>query len=295
MSPVRELPERLVETPTRPAVPTAGAAADTRETHPPGDSWRADALAKSPHSRLADEIPQPLADFDAPRASALCAEICRDLLRDFAPGLLLLPAEERRRVQALAAHARTLLDFACQRGVEGERLAQINRWEWELEAALDGQPAGQPVFVALAAAERERPWPRIGLDALTALARRLASREEPAFEEADADALAAALAGSLFGAAPSPAVRELGAIALAAEGLIAPVTPRVAAARLVRLDSLDAATAPADYLRFLHFVRFAARELLGQVARGVGTPQLGLAARLRCLVRGRWGVVGRKP
>ncbi len=142
-----------------------------RDEHPEGDSWRADALAASRHSRLLDELRRPLEDHRPERAAEVCGDVARAILRDFAPALILLPAAERRRAQALAAYALTLFDFAAQTGLEGERLSQINRWEFELEAALSGRPAGQPVWVLLAAEERRRPWPREALDALGDAAR----------------------------------------------------------------------------------------------------------------------------
>jgi len=157
----------------------------------PGDAgWRADALARSTHSRLEAEISQPAEDFDEEKAVAVCAEIARNLLGDFAPALLLLPGADRRRVQGLLAYASTLFDFARQRGVEGERLAQINRWEWTLEAALAGQRVGQPVFLRMARENERRPWPVDALDELAACARRRATRAQPAtVAEAEIDAL----------------------------------------------------------------------------------------------------------
>ena len=152
-------------------------AEEIRDRHPADPVWRADALASSRHRRLSDEIPQPKDDFDTARAEALCAEICREVLRDYAPGLALLPPEDRRRVQALTAYTWTLFDFARQRGLEGERLAQINRWEFTLESALSGQPVGQPVFVAMARCEGDRPWPREALDELAIAARRSVTRD----------------------------------------------------------------------------------------------------------------------
>ncbi len=147
-------------TPVRDLTPGSGGgdsgASEIREQHPEGVAWRADALAGSRHRRLLDEIPRPQDDFDPARSAALCAAICRELLRDFAPGLALLEPAERRRLQALAAYVRTLFDFARQRGLEGERLAQINRWEFTLETALSGQAVGQPVFVAMASRTAER-------------------------------------------------------------------------------------------------------------------------------------------
>jgi phytoene/squalene synthetase len=172
-----------------------------REERPAGEEWRADSLARSQHSRLDAEISRPAEDFDEEKAAALCAEITRNLLGDFAPALLLLPAGERRRVQALLAHAATLFDFARQRGVEGERLAQINRWEFTLEAAFAGQPVGQPIFLRMARENERRPWPADALDELAAGARRRAMRACPAtVAEAEVDALGLgrAVAGALL-------------------------------------------------------------------------------------------------
>ncbi len=159
---------------------------ELRDRRPEGGAWRADALAGSPHTRLANEIATPLDDFDPEHAREFCARLCRDLLGDYAPALLLLTPGERLRLQALAAYARTLFDFAAQRGLAGERLAQINRWEFALESALAGQPIGQPVFVAMAAGELQDPWPRAALDDLAAAARRRAvAAERPSWNEAD--------------------------------------------------------------------------------------------------------------
>lgn len=160
---------------------------------------------RSPHSRLDQEIRRPDEDFDEDRALELCAGIARNLLGDFAPALVLLPVYDRQRVQTLLAHAFTLFDFARQRGVEGERLAQINRWEFTLEAVLGGQPVGQPVFVRMAREQRRRAWPAEALDEIAACARRRATRPRPDTpEQADADAerLARAVATALLGSSP---------------------------------------------------------------------------------------------
>src|SRR6476620_6455960 len=101
----------------------AGPADPPSDHHPDGGEWRADALARSRHSRLDGEIRAPAEDHDAERAAELCAGLARDLLADFAPALVFLAPGERRRAQALLAYGRTLFDFARQRGVEGERLA----------------------------------------------------------------------------------------------------------------------------------------------------------------------------
>ena len=170
--------------------------------HPEDESWRADAFAQSRHSRLLGELREPLEDRDPERAEALCAEVARAALLDFAPALILLPPAERRRVQALTAHALTLFDFARQTGLEGERLAQINRWEFELEASLSGDPPGQPIFVQMARTEEEHPWPREALDEVTAAARLRVMRPAPTTEahlSHESRALGRALAGSLLG------------------------------------------------------------------------------------------------
>jgi phytoene/squalene synthetase len=185
------------------------------DADPDGGEWRADALAASQHSRLDAEMRPPAEDYDGERAAALCAGLARDLLADFAPGMMFLAPEERRRAQALLAYGRTLFDFARQRGVEGQRLAEINRFEFTLETALSGKAVGQPIFVAMAEAHARQPWPEAALDGLAAAARRRATRERPGSPgEADADAerLAAAAVGALLGAPPAP---ELAAFAAA--------------------------------------------------------------------------------
>lgn len=162
-------------------------------------------MARSPHSRLDREIRPPGQDFDEDKALALCAEITRNLLGDFAPALLLLPVYDRERVQTLLAYTFTLFDFARQRGVEGERLAQINRWQFTMESVLGGQPVGQPVFVRMAREQRRRAWSPEALDEIATCARRRATRPRPAtVEEADAEAerLARAVAATLLGKAP---------------------------------------------------------------------------------------------
>src|SRR3954451_8506425 len=175
--------------PTAPVAPTAPKPPPLREKQPAGGEWRPDALARSQHSRLDEEVREPADDFDEEKALELCGEVCRNLLGDFAPALLLLSALERQRVQTLLAFAHTLFDFARQHGVEGEKLAQINRWEFTLELALTGQPVGQPIFVRMAREQKRRAWSTDGLDDLMTCARRRATRPRPATpEEAAANA-----------------------------------------------------------------------------------------------------------
>jgi phytoene/squalene synthetase len=141
-------------------------------------------------SRLAEELNVPREDFDEEKAGELCAGIARGLLGDFAPALLLLPGTERRRAQALLAYAYGLFDFARQVGLDGEKLAQINRWEFTLESAFAGERAGQPVFLRMARENERRRWPVDALDDLAICARRRALRRRPpTVADADLEAL----------------------------------------------------------------------------------------------------------
>src|SRR5215213_2138139 len=174
---------------------------NSKDRRPEGEEWRADSLSRSQHSRLDAEVSRPAEDFDEEKAALLCAEIAREVLGDFAPALLLLPTTERRRAQALLAYAGTLFDFARQTGVEGERLAQINRWEFTLEAALSGQAVGQPIFVRMARENERRRWPVDALDDLASNARRRAMRRQPATvadAEVEALSLGRAVAAALL-------------------------------------------------------------------------------------------------
>jgi phytoene/squalene synthetase len=210
-------PERTPEPSPKPN--SDGPGDQLSEDHPDG-SWRADALGKSRHTRLTDHIREPLEDADSDRADRICAEACRTLLLDFAPALMALPAAERRRCHALATYARMLFDFAGQAGVEGERLAALNRIEFMLEESLEesfnGEPAGQPAFVAMAAAERDSPWDRESLDQLGKLARDsiVWPRPQTAAEAVESsEALGRAVISSLLGVeAPAPTVALAGAL-----------------------------------------------------------------------------------
>jgi phytoene/squalene synthetase len=165
------------------------------------DGGGCDLLERLPQSRLGPELSLTLDDFDTARAEELCAGLARGVLGDFAPALLLLPGTERRRAQALLAHAYALFDFARQGGMEGEKLAQINRWEFTLETALGGEPVGQPVMLCMARENERRRWPADALEDLTAAARRRATRARPATAiDADVEALGLgrAIAGALL-------------------------------------------------------------------------------------------------
>ncbi len=298
-----------------------------RDEHPTSEEWRADALAGSRHSRLLDELRLPRAEADPERAVALCGEVCRNALRDLAPALILLPAAERRRAQALAAYALTLFDFARQSGLEGERLAQINRWQFQLEEALAGEAAPQPIFLALQIEERRRGWDRDGLDALADAARqRVALRRPatPAAREAEVRRLAEAVLASLLGGAEPPevalasALLRLYSLLDLGEGIRRhdarlpsseladgwePGTRAVGAplAEAVRrecqrvateLGRVDPARLPSEWRRAGRFLQLAGDRLLGRVrATGAAVaehpPRLGLATRLVFLLRAR--------
>jgi hypothetical protein len=283
---------------------------------------------RSPHSRLDQEIRRPDEDFDEERALELCAEVARNLLGDFAPALVLLPTPDRQRVQTLLAYAFTLFDFARQHGVEGERLAQINRWQFTLESALGGQPVGQPVFVRMACEERRRAWPAEALDEIAACARRRATRPRPATpEQADADAerLVRAAATALLGKEPPGevnaflgalvrlrALQSLGsevqgkrnplAVSEMPDDWTEPDPQRLFAAaqreclrlrpRLLRAPR-SLLELPAGYRRAAVFCLLAAMRLLTQIEEGDAgllqtPPQLGVMSRLGLLARARW-------
>ena len=180
----------------------------------PETSRRAEDYVSSSHSRLIDELRRPEESDDRQKAAAVCAEVTRRALLDLAPALTLLPQTERRRAQALATFAFTLFDFARQGGLEGERLSQINRWEFSLEAALTGDPPGQPVFVQIADLEQQIPWSRDGFDRLMSAARRRATVRRPASvgeAERDSHELGGALAELLVGEPPTAALETMAA------------------------------------------------------------------------------------
>ena len=299
-----------------------------RDEHPTSEEWRADAMAASRHSRLLDELRLPRAEADPEAAARLCGEVCRNALRDLAPAVILLPPAERRRAQALAAYALVLFDFARQTGLEGERLSQINRWQFQLEEVLSGEPSGQPIFLAMQTEEGRRPWDREALDALADAARHRVATRRPATaaaREAELERLAGAICGALAGP-QAAAARSLGggllrlfALLDLGEGL------RRHDARLPRHELPDdwhetgraghevlaAAVAgecrragplllparfaalPRAWRRAARFLALAGRALLERVETAGAEvarrpPRLGVGHRLRLLLRARW-------
>ena len=174
---------------------------------------RNDALATSTHSRQT-ELTRPLEDFDEGRARAVCGEVTRQLLLDFSPALLLTGKTDRLLLQALITFARTLFDFTNDKSLEGEQFAQINRWHFALDQSLAGEPVGQPVFVLMAALDRQRPWSHERLHHLVALARsRILSPRSVTTAEVDRKAreLFAAVAAVVLERPSTEGLNEIGA------------------------------------------------------------------------------------
>lgn len=296
-----------------------------QDRRPEGGDWRADSLARSRHSRM--ELPRPVEDFDPHKAELLCAEVTRSLLGDFSPALLLFHGTERRRVQALLAYAHTLFDFARQTGVEGERLAQINRFTLTLESALSGEPVGQPIFVAMSREHARRPWPLDALDELAGRARWRAMRPRPATSdqaEAEAVALASTVGSALLEEAWSSEMGDLGGAVVRLWGLQrlgdelrrhrCPLAvkelpegaerDRVALLGAIRRECArlhhlllraprSLTGVPAGYRRAAVYALHAAVRLLSVLEEeDLGwlekPPRLGLGARLTFLLRARW-------
>ena len=221
-----------------------------------------------------------------------------------------------------------LFDFARQTGLEGERLSQINRWQFHLEEALGGEPAGQPIFLCLQIEERRRPWNREALDGLAGAARHRVATRRPATataRDAELRRLAAALAAALLDGG-GDAAAELGAGLLRlfslldlGEGLrrhdarlprdelpddwhTGGGADRELLAAAVRgecertrtgLEPPGRRRLPKPWRRAARFAALAGRALLRRVeAAGIGVaerpPRLGLGARVGLLLRARW-------
>lgn len=194
-----------------------------RGSRPEEETWRADALAGSRHSRWVEELRQPLDLHDREQAEEICGQVARLALQDFAPAQLLLSKPDRQRLQAVTAYALTLFDFARQSGLEGERLTAMNRWDFDLEATLDGQPVGQPVFVLIHALEQQRPWNREAFDLLHATARHRCVQIRPPDRQAaerEAHLLGKSLAWLLLPAEPDDPVAHFAAGLIRLRGLL---------------------------------------------------------------------------
>ncbi len=276
---------------------------------PAREDLRADALAGSRHQRLGAEL-RPAQAVEPEAARGLCAAITRRALGDLAPALLLLGPADRERAQALGAYVLTLFDFARQRGVEGERLAQIQRWEATLEVALDGTPVErsealkQPIFQRMAAAHARAPWDEAALARLASLARQrvlIAADEAWKLDRPLATAVAELLipgrgeAGGELGAAwlALARAREAGQPGDSRTDDAQRESEELAelGRRLAGLPSAAAAL-PSRWRaagRYLELAAAAVGRRMEKGARGgeAATPRLGLLLRLVLLVRAR--------
>ena len=232
----------------------------------------------------------PIDDPDPERARQLCAIACRDLLGELSPGLILLSRADRERTRALVAYTRTLFDFALERGMHGERLARINRWEFLLDESLEGESPGQPVFVAMASVHKSRPWKRETLEAIASAARRAAIDE--AYDLAD-PALVGHFLEALTGARPAPELTGLGIrfVSLLSAGRALPASERYRLRSDGResleetLGHLDLSTLSDGWRRCLTFVATAGDDLTRRGLRARSS--LGLFARMLLLARAR--------
>ena len=90
------------------------------------------------------------------------SRITRREAKNFAYGIMVLPRDKRRAIAAIYAYARRVDDVA-----DGPEPAEAKRAALEeLRAALDADPAGDPVFVALADARARFGIPHEPLAAL---------------------------------------------------------------------------------------------------------------------------------
>jgi hypothetical protein len=299
---------------------------DIRDTPPdPADpAWRSDCLARAQHTRLVGPLDEPAAaparDAGGRRgagpegagaaAEGLCAALTRDLLGDFAPALLLLPATERSRARALIACARLLFDFARQPGPEGERLAGIARCEHGLEQALAGRAVGQPILLRVGEENARRRWPPDALDELLACARRRALRPhgggdggdggDGAAVEAEERSLARAVGTALLEERINSEVTGFAAALVRLCGMRgAEVDPEAARRACVRLRPRllraprGLVELPAPYRRAGVFCLLAALRIVSQIEEsGSGRPappaRLNAGTRIRMLLRARW-------
>jgi phytoene synthase len=78
-----------------------------------------------------------------------CRQVARRAASNLAWAFWLLPADQRRSMDALYAFARQSDDLADGPGTIDEKRRRLDRWREELEAALAGRPTG-PLFPALA-------------------------------------------------------------------------------------------------------------------------------------------------
>lgn len=255
-------------------------------------------LKGSRHARLDDHIQAPDDDLTLPEAESLCGEVTRAWLGDLAPALILLDADSRRRLQAVLTLVRTASDFALQPGVEGERVSALNRLHFEVEAALDGEPRGQPAHLLIADEEERESWNREAWDSLFDRLRHLAmlgSLDAVQGQRIGGAMAAVLVADSEARLGPALAITmtraegwRLGGGVAEFEGREGASPPLTVAARRPRRK--EAAAAGPDlsppWRRFVAYVTGAERRLVICETRG-SRAKLGIIARLGLLLRAR--------
>lgn len=267
-------------------------------------------LKGSRHARLSEQIQQPADDLTLDEAEDLCGQVTRAWLGDLAPALILLDADSRRRLQAVLTLTRTAVDFAVQPGVEGERVSALNRLHFEVEAALDGEPRGQPAHLLIADEEEHDSWRREAWDAHfdrlrhlamlgsldAAQARRIGASMAQVLVAGGADTLGPALATTLTRAEgwrverdPADAVRE-GARSSSRQGDGAGSRDPSPTDGTQPSSRQETATADRDlsppWRWFAAYVTLAERRLNKREADG-RSAKLGLMSRLGVLLRAR--------
>lgn len=108
-----------------------------------------------PH--VATILEPPTASVTLSEARVLCDRMARSHYENFTVMSWLLPRAMRPHVAALYAYCRTVDDIGDE--APGDRLELLDRYEEELDAAFDGQPA-RPVLVALQETIRQFDLPR---------------------------------------------------------------------------------------------------------------------------------------
>jgi squalene synthase HpnC len=93
-------------------------------------------------------------------AFTYCERIAREHYENFPVASVILPHDKRRYVASIYAFARTADDFADEGSLPAaERLAQLQAWEEQLDAAYAGN-ATHPIFIALAETAARTGIPR---------------------------------------------------------------------------------------------------------------------------------------
>jgi len=108
-----------------------------------------------PH--VAAILKPPIASVSLPEARALCDRLTRTHYENFTVMSWLVPRDLRPHVAALYAYCRTVDDIGDE--APGDRLALLDRYEAQLDAAFSGDPV-HPVLIALRETIRRFDLPR---------------------------------------------------------------------------------------------------------------------------------------